>query len=70
MSIVEVGQISPRSKEYAIALIQLRIGERKIDLVLIDRSAERESLLIVRNARNDIEPPRRPSPIFLPPLCA
>jgi len=38
----------------AVALIQLRIGERKIGLVVNDRSAERESQLIVRNARNGI----------------
>ena len=38
----------------AVALIQLRIGERKIDLVVTDRSAERESQLIVQNARNGI----------------
>lgn len=35
----------------AVSLIQRRIGERKIDLVVTDGSPERESELIVRKAR-------------------
>ena len=37
----------------AITLIQRRIGERKIDLVVTDGSPERESELIIQNARKN-----------------
>ena len=35
----------------AAALIKLRIGDRKLDLVVTDRSPLREAQLIIRNAR-------------------
>ena len=40
-----------RQKLRALGLIQRRIGEQKIDLVVTDGSPEREALLITRNAR-------------------
>jgi predicted nucleotidyltransferase len=40
-----------RQKLRALGLIQRRIGEQKIDLVVTDGSPECETLLITRNAR-------------------
>ena len=40
-----------RQKLRALGLIQRKIGEQKIDLVVTDGSPEREALLITREAR-------------------